>query len=388
MGHSELSVVAPSDLEGYYRSIEHPFWVAWRSISRRDDPTGIFLVGFLLCFVPVVPFLASTLAGIIYGRPTIHAWRLHFEPSSFWLWWPASATASFLVLLLIGWSQGRLTEHNIQQLSPQQLRFAYCYGALDEIRRYCSSGAPLHIETADAYLGELAGAMMRASTLDLAEGAYPYHYWQSDAWVGRRTSGEHAGLRYGRLDASVGVRLKLPSWYRLQPETEEIVKAFPHVSRLKERAADRKDLAVVESALTDLGTFLYTEIANVPGAAPRAALERLGTDSLLSFARKVNALPPYKRQPRKPEPRGRFVQGLGTLGRWLTAILTHENVIAAFFGWYFLALVLEVAAFFVAFRLVPKLSMDTALVATAIGTPFVVAAAALVVSKRPTSPQD
>jgi len=379
MGHPELTVVAPSGLDGYYRSIEHPFWVAWRSISRRDDPSGIFLVGFLLCFVPVIPFLASMLAGIIYGRPTIHVWRLHFEPSSFWLWWPASASASFLILLLIGRSQGRLAEHNIQQLSPQQLRFAYCYGALDEIRRYCSSGAPQHIETADAYLSNLAGAMMRASTLDLAEGAYPYHYWQSDAWARRRTSGEHA---------SVGVRLKLPSWYRLQPETEEIVKAFPHVSRLKERVADGKDLAVVESALTDLGTFLYTEIANAPGAAPRAALERVGTDSLLSFARKVNALPIYKPQPRKPEPRGRLLQGLGTLGRRLTAILTHENVIAVFFGWYFLTLVLVIAAFLVAFRLVPKLSMDTALLATAIGTPFVVAAAALVVSKRQTSSQD
>jgi hypothetical protein len=67
-----------------------------------------------------------------------------------------------------------------------------------------------------------------------------------DAWVGRRTSGEHA---------SVGLRLKLPSWYRLQPETEEIVKVFLRVSLLRERAADGKDLAVVESALTDLGTF-------------------------------------------------------------------------------------------------------------------------------------
>jgi len=315
MGHSEQSVLAPGDLDGYYRSIEHPFWVAWGAISRRDDPTGTFLVSFLLCFVPVIPFLASGLVGMIYGKLTIHVWRLRFEPSSFWLWWPALASASFLLLLLIGKSQGRLTEHKIQQLSPQQLRFAYCYGALDEIRRYCSSGAPQQIETADAYLSKLVGAMMRASTLDLAEGAYPYHYWQSDAWVGRRASGEHA---------SVGVRLKLPSWYRLQPETEEIVKAFPRLSLLRERAADGKDLAVVESALTDLGTFLYTEIANVPGAAPRAALEPVGADSLLSFARKVNALPPYKRLPRKPEPGGplgfavwRFLRAWCRNGCWL-----------------------------------------------------------------------
>jgi len=80
----------------------------------------------------------------------------------------------------------------------------------------------------------------------------------------------------------------------------------------------------VESALTDLGTFLYTEIANVPGAAPRAALEPVGADSLLSFARKVNALPPYKRLPRKPEPGGplgfavwRFLRAWCRNGCWL-----------------------------------------------------------------------
>jgi hypothetical protein len=373
MGHSETSVVAPGDLEVYYRSIELPFWVAWRAITRRDDPSGLFLFGFLLCFVPVIPLLASTLATTIYGRPTIQVWVLHLKPSSFWLWWPASATASFLLLLLIARSQGKLAEYKVHQLSPPQLRFAYCYGALDEIRRYNSSGVPQHIETADAYLRQLLSAMMRASTLDLAEGAYPYHYWQSDAWVGRRKSGEHS---------SVGVRLKLPNWYRLQPETEEIVKAFPRLSRLRERTADGKDLALVESALIDLGTFLYTEIANIPGAPPRAVLEQAGTNALLSFAKKINSLPPYMRQPPKPKSTGRLLQGPTILAQWLTTVLTHENVIATFFAWYFLALVLEVVAFFVAFRLFPTLTMDTGLMGGAIATPLLVAAAALVVSKR------
>jgi hypothetical protein len=378
MGHSELNVVTPRDLETYYRSIEVPFWLAWRSISRRDDPTGTFLIGFLLCFVPVLPFLASTLARIIYGSPTIHIWRLHFEPSSFWLWWPGSAILSFLVLLLMGRQQGRLTGYRIRQLSPQQLRFAYCYGALDEIRRYSSSGAPQHIKSADDYLKYLVTAMMRASTLDLAEGAYPYHYWQSDARVGQRTSGE---------EPSIGIRLKLPSWYRLQPETEEIVKAFPRFVIVWQLAADGKDLAIVESILTDLGTFLYTEISNVPGAPARATLEKVGADSLLSFARKVNALSPYQRQPHKPEPRRGLLQGLAALARWLTANLTHENVIRVFFAWYFLTLGLEVVACLVAFKLFPKLTMDTGLMAGAIATPFLVAAAALVVSKRPPNSQ-
>jgi hypothetical protein len=378
MRHSELSVVTPKELETYYRSIEVPFWVAWRSISRRDDPTGTFLIGFLLCFVPVFPLLASTLARVIYGSPTIHVWRLHFEPSSFWLWWPASAVASFLVLLLMGRQQGRLTAYRIRQLSPQQLRFAYCYGALDEIRRYSSSGAPQHIKSADDYLKNLMTAMMRASTLDLAEGAYPYHYWQSDARVGRRTSGE---------EPSIGIRLKLPGWYRLQPETEEIVKAFPRFVLVWQRAADGKDLAIVESILTDLGTFLYTEIANVPGASPGPALERIGADSLLSFARKVNALLPYLRQQPKPELRGRLRQGVTALSQWITASLTHENVIRVFFAWYLFTLILEVTACIVAFKLFPTLTLDTGLMGGAIATPFLVAAAGLVVSKRPPNSQ-
>jgi len=277
MGHSELSAVAPGDLDGYYRSIEHPFWVAWRAISRRDDPTGIFLVGFLLCLVPVIPFLASALAGIVYGKPTVHVWRLRFEPSSFWLWWPALTFASFLLLLLIGRSQGRLTEHKIQQLSPQQLRFAYCYGALDEIRRYCSSGVPQHIETADAYLSRLVGAMMRASTLDLAVGGL------SVSLLAVRCVGQAADERGTRLRRSP---LKPAELVPPAARDRRDRKGFPRVRLLRERAADGKDLAAVESALTDLGTFLYTEIANVPGAAPRAALERVSTDSLLSFARK------------------------------------------------------------------------------------------------------
>jgi len=373
MGDSEPSVVNPRDLESYYRSIEMPFWVAWRSISHRDDPTGIFLFGFLLCLVPVFPFFASKLAGMVYGNPTIIFWHLRLQPSSFWLWWPVSATASFVVLMGIGRSQARLIEYRTRQLSPQQLRFAYCYGALDELRRYISSGVPEHIKTAYEYITHLGSAMMRASTLDLAEGAYPYHYWQSDAWVGRRKSGKHA---------SVGIRLGLPSWYRLQPETQEIVKAFPRLTNLRERVVDSKDLAPVESALVDLAIFLYTEIANVPGAPPREVLERAGADSLLSFARKVNALPPYKRQPRKPEPRGRSARAVDVLSRGLIAVLTHENVIASFLGWYFLAVVLEIAILIPALKLFPRLSMDTTLLAAVTGTPLVVAASALVITKQ------
>ena len=174
----------------------------------------------------------------------------------------------------------------------------------------------------------------------------------------------------------------LPSWYRLQPETQEIVKAFPRLTNLRERVVDSKDLAPVESALVDLAIFLYTEIANVPGAPPREVLERAGADSLLSFARKVNALPPYKRQPRKPEPRGRSARAVDVLSRGLIAVLTHENVIASFLGWYFLAVVLEIAILIPALKLFPRLSMDTTLLAAVTGTPLVVAASALVITKQ------
>jgi hypothetical protein len=157
------------------------------------------------------------------------------------------------------------------------LRFAYCYGALDEIRRYCSSGVPQHIETADAYLSRLVGAMMRASTLDLAVGGL------SVSLLAVRCVGQAADERGTRLRRSP---LKPAELVPPAARDRRDRKGFPRVRLLRERAADGKDLAAVESALTDLGTFLYTEIANVPGAAPRAALERVSTDSLLSFARK------------------------------------------------------------------------------------------------------
>lgn len=378
-GTSKRGVVCPSDLEAYYRSIELPFWQAWRAVCHQDDPTGLFLFGFLLCLVPIIPLLASILLTSLYGRPILRFGYVSLEPSSFWLWWPTSAICSFILALLIGRSQGRLIEYKIKQLSPQQLRFAYCYGALDEIRRFRSSGARQHIGTADAYLEKLAAAMMRASTLDLAEGCYPYHYWQWDAWVGRRKEGEHA---------SIGIRLKLPGWYRLQPESEEIVKAFPRLSRLRERAVDGEEIQLIEAALTDLGIFLYTEIANIPTAVPRDELERIGSGSLLGFARTVNALSPYKRKERDARAPGSLGKSLSGVGRWLTAVLTHENVIAVFMAWYLVTLAMEVLACVVAFHLFPELRIDTTLIATMIGTPFVVAAAALVLSKRASNPSD
>jgi hypothetical protein len=45
-----------------------------------------------------------------------------------------------------------------------------------------------------------------------------------------------------------------------------------------------------------------------------------------------------------------------------------------------------IAAYFVAFKLFPTLTMDTAMFATVIGTPFLVGAAALVLSKRSPDP--
>jgi hypothetical protein len=226
------------------------------------------------------------------------------------------------------------------------------------------------------YLTKLVAAMMRASTLDLAEGAYPYHYWQSDAWVGKRKHGEHT---------SVGVRLSLPNWYRLQPDTEEIVKAFPRLPFLRERVADGKDLPDMESVLMDLAVYLYTEIPEVPGATPRPALEQAGTNALLSFARKVNALAPYKRQPPSLKTdRGARHHISALVGR-ITAFFTHENALATFFAWYVLSFLLVVVVLLLALRLFPAVRMSDTLMSMAISTPFVVAAAALVLRTRPHS---
>lgn len=373
MADLEPNVITPRDLEGYYRSIEVPFYVAWKSITRRDDPTGIFAVGFLMCLVPVIPLTLSLLTRALYGNPTLVVWRLRFAPSSFWFWWPTLTTVSFLFLLAMGRSQGRLTAYRIRLLSPQQLRFAYCYGTLDEIRRYRSSREPRHIREAEMYLNKLDTAMMRASTLDLAEGAYPYHYWQSDAWVGKWKHGE---------GPSVGISLKLPNWYRLKPDTEEIVKAFPRFVLVREYVADGKDLPDMESVLTDFAVYLYTEIPEVPGAAARPALEKAGTNALLRFARKVNALAPYKRQPLSLKANTGAPHYIAAFAKSITAFLTHENALATFFAWYVLSFLFVVVLLLLALRLFPAVRMSDTLMAMVISTPFVVAAAALVLTTR------
>jgi hypothetical protein len=75
-------------------------------------------------------------------------------------------------------------------------------------------------------------------------------------------------------------------------------------------------------------------------------------------------------------------QDLAALVRWLGAIFTNQNGVSTFFVWYFLTLVLEGVALLVAFKVIAKLNLDTTLLATAISTPLLVAAAALVPSKR------
>ncbi len=251
-------------------------------------------------------------------------------------------------------------------LSTKQMRFAYCYGAMDEIRRYRTTHLGRHIETALDYLNKIGTALMRASTLDLAEGLYPYHYWQSEE------TGYHR---------SVGVRVDRPKWYRLQPETEVIVRAFPKfLPRLTDRLKDRKDLAVVESALNDLAYYLYTEIPELSEGKSLSDLEQMGMESLLRFARQINDLPPYRSEP-NPSPKEKVSLRVIAFGRSLSAIFVHDNLLISFFVWYLLMLLLFGGGFYLAFRYVPTLKMDSTIIATIVGGPVATAVTAVAIPR-------
>lgn len=374
MGDPATTGILYEDLEAYFRSIEQPFAETRRALSRGDGPLGYFILAFVLSLVPVIPFLLSEVLRLVYGPLAVEIWHLRFRISSFWFWWPASFLITLSLLLAVGklWSPSE--EEKSKWLSPQQMRFAYCYATVDEVRKYRRNHLARHIEAALGNLEKIGTAMMRASTLDLAEGAYPYHYWRLEMGAGP--------LAEAGVHRSVGVRLDRPRWYRLEPETEEIVRAFPLVlPRLSDRIKDHRDLGAVDSALTELARYLYTEIPDVSDGASRPELEAAGAGALLGFARQINELPPYRSEPVARAPAERASQKAFLLGRRVAGAFTHSNVLVGFFCWYVLSLALVYASFRVAFIMVPALRVDSTVVATAVSAPLVVAITAVTIPR-------
>ena len=366
--------ISPEVLGAYFKSIEEPFRETRVEMSRSGGPfKALVIVIFIFSLIPLLPYGLSRLASRLFAVRLVSLLSIRFPLASFWFWWIASFFISLLLLVATLKLLGPSKEQKDKWLSPQQMRFAHCYGIVNEMRNYKTNHLSRHIETASEYFEVIATSLLRAQTLQLAEGIYPEQYWRAQIQFSEE---EAATLRTAGF---LGTR---PYWYKLAPETEDILRAFANfLSKLRDRLRDRKDLTIIESALTDLAGYFYTEVPEISDGTEDAHLQNLGMASLISFAQKINDLPSYRSEQQRPSPEEKVSRKVISTGQRLSALFNHENLLISFIAWYLLLFLLFAMGFHLALRYVPGVKVDSTVITAIVGGPIATAITAVTIPR-------
>lgn len=352
--------IEPAMLEQYYESIKDPFDETQAGLEHKT-PIGYFVLLFVLCLVPAIPYGLSRLVAWVSGHRKFSFTGIHVDASSFVFWWVVSFTVSLLLLILVGKFSGSSAQQKKRWLSPPQMRFAYCYGVVHEIKKYRTNHLPRHIDTALVFFNKTATWLDRGPA-DAPDGFYPDQIWRREIQL----SPEQAAL----MNRVVGY----PKWYRLRPETETILKAFGEfVPKLHDRLKDRKDLVSIEATLIELASYQYTEIPELSESKTDTQFEH-GTELLLNFANKVIALPLYRSEPLNPTPKEEVSSKLTAIARNITGPFTDDNVLVAFLAWLVLTTALFCGGVYIALRYF-SVRMDSTVMVAVVGGPITTAVA-------------
>jgi hypothetical protein len=371
-GVQPRDALTPDALEAYFLSIEKPFLETRTGMSERGGPfKTLVIVVFIFSLIPLLPYGLSFAASRLFGPRLLTFWSIRFALASFWFWWIASFFTSLLLLIATLKIAGPTKEERDKWLSPQQMRFAYCYGIVSEIRNYRTNHLARHIKTAAEYLETVATSLLRARIPDLADGIYPEEYWRAEIQLSEASAVRLRGLRVSR-----------PYWYKLDPVTEDILRAFADfLPKLRDRVRDRKDIAIIESAVTDLAGYFYTEVPEISDGTDETGLQNLGMASLMSFAQKVNDLPPYRSEPQRPSPEEKVSRKVVSIGQRVSGLFNHENLLISFFTWYVLLLLLFSGGFYFALRYIPGVKVDSTVITAAVGGPIATAITAVTIPR-------
>lgn len=355
------TAIAPNVLDAYFKSIEEPFRETCAGMAKKDGPNASFVLGFVFCLIPLFPYLVYRLLEWRLGTKQMSFRFVHVNVWSFWFLWLAFFVVSLAALIVATRVSGPSKEEKAHWLSPQQMRFAYCYATVDEIRHYKTNQLSRHIEKASEYLRSTSKSLKPSRVVSIDEGG------EIGYLLGPQVQVHHAHR---------------PAWYRLRPETELILKGYSEfLPKLRDRLKDRKDLVDVEAALTDLAGYRYTEIPEISSNKSEVNFEQVGEESLLSFARRVTSLSPYRSEPEKQTPKDKLSRKILSFGHRTSSLFSHQNVLVAFLAWWILMFVLFCGGFYIAFRLVPALKMDTTVVTAMIGGPITTAVAAVTIPR-------
>jgi hypothetical protein len=345
------SKISPATLDQYFESIEDPFRETQEGQSTESH-IGWFVGVFIFCLIPLIPFVLSKLAWRIFGPRIVSVQHLQFHLASFRFWWVLSFAISLLLLALVAKFSGVTAEDKKKWLSPVQMRFAYCYSVVEEVRHYRTNQRPAHIDAALEFLDKAFKSMFQDSSVSPVEQIHLSRYYATIV-------GPFA------LDS-------YPPWYRVHPETETILRAFREfVPKLHDRLKDKKDLGSIEAALTDLAAYQYTQIPELSESKSEPRFEE-GTEVLFKFAQQIVALPPYRSERLNPTPKETLARRLLIAGRQVSLPFTHRNVLVAFCAWLVLMLVLFWGGFYIALRFFP-LKMDSTIMTALIGGPVATA---------------
>lgn len=351
-------------VEEYFISIRRLFSDA-RQLREEEGKYQVLkgtTVGlFVLSVLPLVPYLLRyvvTRYKLIHGLK-VHEWTI--PVNSFWFWWSACFVGTLLLMLGTFRLLRPSPELQKNRLSPQQLRFAYCYSLADEIRNFQTNRLQRHLDKAIEYARELGEFLWRSTVPFPVPGS-------ADVYLS--IEGQPHSDRDFRIQEIFSRR---PKWYRLQPETEEILRAFREfLPKYLDRLRDKKDLATLNSALEDLAEYFYTEIPEIAPDSSEAQreMEAAGMVALMKFVAKTNGLAPYRSEAIPSTAKEDVARKVAFTGSRLAALFVHHNVLVSFFAWYFLLLLICSSAAWAALRYVAALKLDSVMVTSLIGVPL------------------
>jgi hypothetical protein len=359
--------VAPVALEQYFQSVKEPFRETRDGMARDSKGVnGAAILFFIFSLIPLFPFVASMLVWRYFGSTIISVRVIHFHLGSFWFWWVTLFIVSLAALLVAVKCSGVIAEEKKKWLSPAQMRFAYCYAVVDEIRKYKTNQLGRHIDTALELFDETARYQFSRTTVPLD--IYPGHHPRRELWIYQ----EQAGIQDALGDC--------PTWYRVRPETETILKAFGEfVPKLRDRLKDRRDLAIIETALTDLASYQYLEIPELSDSKSEKRFDE-EMQSLLNFAQQVVSLPPYRSEQEKTTSKQKFSDKIFETLSMVTAPFRHENPLVAFLFWFVFLSILFCGGVFGWLRIF-QVKIDSTIITTLVAGPILGAVTAVTIPR-------
>lgn len=387
------------EVDEYFASIEDAFENELQLAERRgivERAVGPFIFFAVLSVIPLFPLMAWLLVRFVHPNWRPITFGLAIPANSFLLWWVVLVSISLPTAVVVNkLDNRRIARGSNEHLGAPLMRFALCYAAANEIGNFAKNRLPKHLSLARDYWRQLRPMLARMLN------PHAYRIVSRPLEPSHMMSETDHDLTADQL--SLGTMLepwmsishsffpqiamlqKRHSWFKLDPRTAKIVDAFDSLpGKISGRLQDKKDLQSVASVLRELAQFLYSmipEVSSVEGREATVTTAR-GEQSLLQFADDLASLPAYRPEPRPLERKEKVKSDFAIAVNGFASLFGHDNLLIRFFAWWGLAQGLVVIATILASHYVPGLRVDSTLVSFIVGTPLLVAAAALAAAWR------